>query len=264
MQGGNTAPEVGRSSSTESSTEEMFPVDLSFKTMQGGNTVLTYQLPAYAERVQYVIKSNGRPVDATVGLWLGPQRQTHTMECNLQDGSNTPFQGTLKFKLGPPVLKITTGASLAFPISIAVSVPSAERSKELGAITDKVWASSQKTIVQGGSVDAKGGGAVRIFPVAFDVESVQVLFWSKDTGKKSLKATIEVLNGPNTTKQVYNLQCGGGSQPYHCVIQTPGQGSQLRIINKKFQEDGLFQVAVVPYKYTDTGAFAGATTNWYD
>ena len=252
---------VLRSSSTVE--EEMFPVDLSFETMQGGKTVRTYELPGWAERVQYVIKSNGRPVKANVGLWLGPQRQTHNMDVDLQDGSVTPFQATLKFKLGPPTLKIISGESFAFPITVAVSVPSAQRSKELGANTEKVWAMSEKTVVQGGSVEG-AGGAIRTFPVAADVDSVQVLFWSKDTSKKSLKATIEVLQGPNTKKQVYNLACGGGSQPYHCVIQTPGPGYQLRVINNKYVEDGLFQVAVVPYKYADAGAMLNPDKLWYE
>jgi hypothetical protein len=257
------APKASSVALRSSVTEEMFPVDLSFETMQGGKTVRTYEMPEWAERVQYVIQSNGRPVKANVGLWLGPQRQTHNMDVDIEDGSKTPFQATLKFKLGPPTLKIITGESFAFPIQVAVSVPSAKRSKELGANTEKVWAKSDKTIVQGGSVGG-GGGAIRTFPIAADVDSVQVLFWSKDTSKKSLKATIEVLSGPNNKKQSYNLQCGGGSQPYHCVIQTPGAGYQLRIINNKFVEDGLFQVAVVPYKYAEAGSMMGLSTNWYE
>lgn len=243
--------------------EEMFPVDMAFKTVQGGNTVRTYDLPAWAERVQYVIKSNGRPVKANVGLWFGPQRQTHNLDMDIQNGSITPYHATLKFKLGPPTLKIITGESFAFPIEVAVMVPSEKRSKELGANTEKLWAESEKTIVQGGAVEG-GGGAIRTFPVAANVDSVQVLFWSKDTSKKSLKATIEVLQGPNTKKQLYNLALGGGSQPYHCVIQTPGAGYQLRIINNKYMEDGLFQVAVLPYKYADAGDMMDSTKLWFE
>jgi hypothetical protein len=261
------APKASSVALRSSSIEEMFPVDLTFETIQGGNTVRTYELPPWAERVQYVIKSNGRPLKAVVGLWFGPQRQTHTMDMDLQDGDKTPFQATLKFRLGPPVLKVTTGPSFAFPIEIAVSVPSAERSAELGANTEELWDMSDKVAVQGGSVDdGGGGGAVRTFPVAADVESVQVLFWSKDTGKKSLRATIEVLQGPNNKKQIYNLQLGGGSQPFHAVFQTPGSATQLRIINKKYLEDGLFQVAVVPYKYAEKSAFAMGDSNkkWFE
>lgn len=243
--------------------EEMFPVDLKFETMQGGKTVRTYELPIWAERVQYVIKSEGRPVKANVGLWLGPQRQTHNMDIDVQNGAVTPFQATLKFKLGPPTLKIISGESFAFPITVAVSVPTQKRSEELKANTEKVWEESEKTVVQGGSVMG-AGGAIRTFPVDANVDSVQVLFWSKDTSKKSLKATIEVLQGPNTKKQVYNLACGGGSQPYHCVIQTPGPGYQLRIINNKFVEDGLFQVAVLPYKYADAKSLLASDKPWYE
>jgi hypothetical protein len=217
------------------------------RRIEGEGTLVTYQMPVDAERVQMVFQTNGRPLKAKVALWLGPIRQTHGMEIDLEDGNETPFRATLKFKKGGPTLKISTSSGLEFPMMAGVQVPTPARSAELAQITQSVWDSAkEKLLVQGGSVSG-GHGAVRTFPIAGNVESIQVLVWSIDTGKKSIKAKIELLQGPNNAKQSYDLQLGGGSQPYHAVFETPGEGWMLRIYNKKFVEDGLFQVAVVPY-----------------
>jgi hypothetical protein len=233
------------------------------KRIEGSGTVATYQIPLEADRVQMYFTTNGRPLKAKVELWVGPLRKVHNMEINVEDGSFTPFLATLKFKKVAPVLRVATKDALELPVIAGVDIASPERSAELDAITQKVWNTSPKTLIQGGSIEG-GIGAVRIFPVADNVESVQVLFWSKDTGKKSLKAKIEVLHGPNNKKQEYDLQCGGGSQPYHAVFQTPGKGTTLRIYNKKYVEDGLVQCVVVPYRYVGDAPVTppGSSEQW--
>ena len=52
-------------------------------------------------------------------------------------------------------------------------------------------------------------------------------------------------------KQHLNLRCGGSTQPYHAVIDTPGPGWMIRCNSKKYLEDGLFEIAVGPYGETD-------------
>ena len=104
-----------------------------------------------------------------------------------------------------------------------------------------------KEKVQGGSTLDNKGGAIRSFPIDDSWEKTQIMVWSKDVGKKSFKSNIEILQGPNNAKQFLNLRCGGSTQPFHCVINTPGPGWMVRCNSKKYLEDGLFEIAVAPY-----------------
>jgi len=70
------------------------------------------------------------------------------------------------------------------------------------------------------AIDGKGG-AIRSFAIPTEWEKTQIMVWSKDVGRKSFKTSIEVLQGPNNPKQHLNLRCGGSTQPYHAVIDTP-------------------------------------------
>lgn len=243
----NTGPPPPPPSPVEEPKFEMFP-EFKVERIPGGDTVRTYQMPIWAERCQYFIKTEGRPLRAEVQLWLGPLRNTHTMQIESVDGALTPYKATLKFKKTPTLRIITRGHE--FPIEAGVNVPPPARAEALAANTEKLWKAAripeEKQLIQGGDTDGKNG-AYRYWNIPDNVKSVQMLCWSKDTSKKSFKMRIEALQGPNNPKQKIFLQCGGGSQPYHAVLQTPGPGWMVRIQNKKFVEDGLTQVAILPY-----------------
>ena len=243
---------------------ELFPVEPSLTRIEGGGgTIRTYQLPPGVERCQYVIKSEGRPLKARVELWLGPIRRVHYCEVDMMDGNKTPYRATLKFKPNGVTLRIgtTKDSSGEFPLLAGVYVPKPEESKAINTLTESTFYGNERTKIQGGAIEG-GHGAVRVFPYDAAVKSMQMIIWSKDVGKKSFKAYVEILNGPNNDKQTLDLQCGGGTQPYHAIIQTPGQG-EVRIYNKKYIEDGLFQIALVPYEM-ETFDDASFGNNWYD
>jgi hypothetical protein len=222
--------------------------------IEGGSTLKTFKLPAHSERVQYIITSpNGRPVKAKVELWIGPIRSVHENIYDCMGGDEYPLFSTLQFKKGvAPVLKISTDGSYEFPLTCGVFVPTEEESDKLGAICkDMFYNAPMKERVQGGSTIDGKGGAIRTFAIDPTWEKTQIMVWSGDVGKKSFKTNIEVLQGPNNAKQHLNLRCGGSTQPYHCVIDTPGDGWMIRCNSKKFLEDGLFEIAVAPYQVGD-------------
>jgi len=224
----------------------MFPTDIPMRKMQGGGTVRTWDIPPEAERLSYYIRTNGRPLKALVELWVGPIRRIHSVNIESEDGDMTPFRAMLKFKPGTKTLKISTTGSHEFPLEFGAEVPNANRMKETWAATQKVFDTSPKTTVQGGSTEG-GGGSIRYFNIPDDVETTQLVLWSRDLGKRTVKAKIEVLSGPNSVRQLYELHCGGSTQPYHCVIPTPGPGWTIRVIATNYMEFP-FHAVVTPYE----------------
>jgi len=224
----------------------MFPTDIPMRKMQGGGTVRTWDIPPEAERLSYYIRTNGRPLKALVELWVGPIRRIHSVNIESEDGDMTPYRAMLKFNPGTKTLKISTTGSHEFPLEFGAEVPNANRMKETWAATQKVFDTSPKTTVQGGSTEG-GGGSIRYFNIPDDVETTQLVLWSRDLGKRTVKAKIEVLSGPNSVRQLYELHCGGSTQPYHCVIPTPGPGWTIRIIATNYMEFP-FHAVVTPYE----------------
>jgi hypothetical protein len=220
--------------------------------IEGGKTLKTFAMPSHAERVQYILTSpNGRPVKAKVELWIGPNRCVHELIYDCMNGLTYPLKSTMQFKKLSPVLKVSTDGTFEFPLECGVFVPSPEESKVVGGICeDMFYSAPMKDRVQGGSTIDNKGGAIRSFQIDPTWEKTQIMVWSKDVGKKSFKTNIEILQGPNNAKQHLNLRCGGSTQPYHTVIDTPGSGWMIRCNSKKYLEDGLFEIAVAPYGET--------------
>lgn len=248
------------------------PDDLPMVKIEGGKSLRTYKMPQGCDRCQIMLKTNGRPMKALIELWCGPIRRTHMTDIDLQDGAKTPFKELIKFKntdsAGPMVLRIGTKESFEFPVMAGVRPLTPEQSKEANAFTEEVW------MTRGIKTYSQGAKTIRRVPIPAAVDQVQLVVWAKDVGKKSFRAKIELLQGPNNVKQKYTLQCGGGSQPYHAILQTPGPGWALRLTNLKNLEDGAFEFVVAPYgvdipmdddgPVVDPSSFAPQEKSWWD
>ena len=75
------------------------------------------------------------------------------MSIDMENGALTPYRSVLKFKKGVgPVLRVITTDSVEFPMEAAISVPSKERSEMIGEITQRLFDSSEKLLIQGGDI----------------------------------------------------------------------------------------------------------------
>ena len=246
-------PQTASSSAIHSSSTGDIPIvtpGLPVTRIEGVDTLRTYEVPASANRAEIMMKTNGRPLRALVELWLGPMRRLHRMEADIQDGNIHPLRYAVGFKNIGKTMKISGKGSMEFPIDVSFNIPEPERMAELAAFTEKTFNENERHLIQGGPnthASPAPTGAVRSFPIDSSIDAVQLILWSTNVGKRTCKCHIELLRGPNNMKQRIDLHCGGSTQPFHAVFETPGNEEwTLRLFNKNFLEFP-FEAVLIPY-----------------
>lgn len=195
------------------------------------------------------LTSDGRPIHANLEMWAGPDNTAKKVSLYSQDGNaygiRTTFSSTQQNSVA-----VRNQGTLEFPVSASVT-------------SEPFMGHFDSPTVQGGSYRRPNGkpegtliqgeGMVETFPIAADVQSVQVIL---QTEGMPMNAKIELLQGPNNAKVVGDIYDDGMHGPFETVIDTPGYSSVLRITN-----DGPmtypFHALVLPYTY-------GEPKNAYD
>jgi len=200
--------------------------------VQGGSLrTWSYRNPAI-EQVQVVLSTQGRPMDADIEIWQGPDNTPNKMRVYVEDGQRSPFSAVLETPRGPNTIAIRNIGKVEFPFYANVfaedlDVPSRE-------------CLSSSTLIQ--------GGALRTYPFDPTVASVQVHL---QTDGRPLNARIELLQGPNNNKQVVELYAEDGcDRPFFAILETPGSGNVIRIVNTAPVEFPL-TASVAPHVFQD-------------
>lgn len=196
--------------------------------VQGGSLrTWSYSSPA-VEQVQVVLTTEGRPLDADIELWQGPGNTPFKCRVYVENGQLAPFSAVIETPLSPNTIAIRNIGSMVFPLSATV-------------FTDSVDVPSEHCVYSSVPIQ---GGALRTYPVDPSVDAVQVLL---QTDGRPLNARVELLQGPNNNKQVIELYAeDGGYRPFFCVLETPGAGGVVRIVNTAPVEFPMV-AAVVPH-----------------
>jgi hypothetical protein len=181
--------------------------------IQGGSLrTWSYRSPAI-EQVQVVLTTEGRPLDADVELWHGPDNTPLKMRVYNEDGAARPFSAVIETPRGPNTVAIRNIGQIEFPLAADV-------------IANDVDQPTEEALANSMTIQ---GGALRTYPFDPFVDSVQVLL---KTDGRPLNARIELLQGPSNNKQVIELYTEDGmDRPFFCVIETPGAGNVVRIVN---------------------------------
>lgn len=182
--------------------------------VQGGSLkTWSFQTPA-VESVQVMLRTEGRPLNANVDLWQGPDNTPQKMSVYLEDGSERQFNAVIKTPRGQNTVAIRNTAALEFPLEAVVEAGMKDVDDELA---DK------------GTPEIIQGGAIRTYAFNPSVASVQVLL---KTDGRPLNARVELMQGPNNNKQVIELYTENGlERPFFAMVESPGSGNVVRVIN---------------------------------
>ena len=189
------------------------PVADSSIIVQGGSLrTWSYTCPS-VEQVQLILCTEGRPLDATIELWRGPDNTPCTMRIFVENGQHRPFRSVVQTPRGPNTVAIRNVGQIEFPITANVFAENVDSPSADSLATSKV--------IQ--------GGALRTYPFDPSVNTVEVLL---KTEGLPLNARIELLQGPNNIKQVIELYTEEGSdRPFFCFLETPGSSNVVRVVN---------------------------------
>merc|ERR1719326_1202486 len=88
--------------------------------VQGGSLrTWSYRSPS-VEQVQVVLSTEGRPLDADIELWHGPDNTPCKMRVYIENGKIRPFSAVIETPRGPNTVAIRNIGQIEFPLAADV------------------------------------------------------------------------------------------------------------------------------------------------
>jgi len=169
------------------------------------------------ERVQVAITSEGRPVNADIQLWLGPDWTPFSMKAYSEDGKVRPIQTIVGTRNKAAMIEVRNVGEYEFPFSAASNYAAGA----MAAVPTEIPAA-----VEGERCD---GGAVRTYPLDPTCDELEVVL---NTEGKQLNARIELRQGPNTPNQRFECFTNNGQLNSLCVcFKCPDPLNTVRVVN---------------------------------
>jgi hypothetical protein len=212
--------------------------------LQGGSLRTWSETTGSVERVQVMLKTEGRPLNSNIELWHGPDNTPLKMSIYSEDGGMRPFSVVIETPRGQNTISIRNTGQLEFPLNGLVYPDVKDMVGELASV---------------GVFKTMQGGAIQTYPFDHAVGSVQVLL---QTGGRPLNARIELLQGPNNDKMVLDIYTEDGlERPLYAIIETPGTGNVVRVVNTAPVEFPL-SACVVPFTMDANAGDESGESGW--
>lgn len=206
-------------------------------TMVQGGSLRTWSFATHLlNTVQVHLRTDGRPMNANVDLWQGPDNNPQRMAVYVEDGAVRPFKCFMATPFGMNTVSIRNTAQLEYPLQAVLEAgPMVGAQEQL----DRLMSAKSKTI-QGGAVFTK--------PFNPNVQSVQLYL---TTDGRPLNCRIELLQGPNNIKECLEVYTEDGAvRPLYLIMETPGVGNVVRIVNTATVEFPI-EAIVEPWEVAD-------------
>lgn len=208
----------GKSPGVVSKTAEWDMAKISPIVRIEGETRHTWNLPDNKrELVQVALKSSGRPVNADVQLWIGPDWTPVKVNIHSEDGKEFPVQTLIGTRNKAANLEVKNTGPYTMPLDSAVSYaisPLADAREDIAKETEGRY-------IEGGSKYIK----------SFD-PTVDQLHCLLKTNGMQLNAKLELLQGPNNVKLEFEVFTNNGLlNSLFVVFDTPGEGYAIRVKN---------------------------------
>lgn len=221
-----TSPAYDMGYTRRSTFDDVMPT-----TVQGGS-LRTWSFPEQMfDRVEVRLETEGRPLNADVELWQGPDNCPQKLKIYVEDGFYRPCSAilaTARSNAGSNTVGVRNTSTLEYPMAAAV-IPQVG-SNGLWDIYMGPPDTAEMRTLQGGSVET--------VPYPPGVESVQVMLL---TDGRPLNAKIELMQGPNQNKQEIEVYSEDGRErPFLAVIDTPGTGNVIRVVNTATMEFPMY------------------------
>jgi hypothetical protein len=198
------------------------------KNVQGNRALKTWTIQnENIERVQVLLMNDGTPLASLIEVWTGPDSTPQRVSVKSDNGCAYPFSAVLEVPSDQSSIAIRNMGPMEFPMGACV-VDDVEDAMVGGNKKAGTGAIVQTLHDLGVHIPINGENSMESFRFEKHVESVQVLL---KTDGRPLNARIELVQGPNDSKQVIDIFSENGeTQPFFAVIDTPGV-STIRVVN---------------------------------
>jgi hypothetical protein len=227
--------------------------------IQGGGALRTWPIQsAEIERVLVHLTSidehskEGRLLNALLYMGIGPDNTPMEMTIYSGKGKYRPFKAVIETPGNGSTLFIRNIAPIEFPMNAHVA-PAGSEGVVIGSgtATGKALTISKSMYNVSAPRMLQGNNAVMTFPLEASVSSVKVIL---KTNGRPLNAMIELNQSPNSPKHTVKLHTQNGlDRPFFMVIDTPGAGNVVRIVNTATAAFPL-TVSVEPYLVAEPSA----------
>jgi hypothetical protein len=187
-------------------------------TMERANIALTTQGPP-----------EGNPLNVDIAFNEGPENTPQRMRVYSGKGRLRPYKMWIETPSDTAAVFIRNLAPIEFPCVARVGTEQDDQPppENMNIMTDAIFDMTKPNVIQ-------GAGALRSYSLDPSVCSVKV---ELKTDGRPLNAMVELVQGPNAPKYTIEIYTEDGMlRPFTAVLETPGSGNELRIVNTASME----------------------------